>query len=49
MRLAGALDIEFTIDVRPANRRTRLVTERAQDDALVCYRTDRAVALVAAI
>jgi len=49
MRLAGALDIEFTIDVRPVNRRTRLVTKRAQDDALVSYKTDRAVALVAAI
>jgi transcriptional regulator with XRE-family HTH domain len=48
MRLAGALDIEFTIDVRPVNRRTRLVTKRAQDDALVSYKTDRAVALVAA-
>src|ERR1039458_4064099 len=34
MRLAGALDIEFTIDVRPVNRRTRVVTKRAQDDAL---------------
>jgi hypothetical protein len=30
MRLADALDIEFKIDVRPANRRTRLVTERAR-------------------
>ena len=49
MRLAGALDIEFTIDVRPVNRRTRLVTKRAQDDALVSYKTDRAVALVAAV
>jgi transcriptional regulator with XRE-family HTH domain len=49
MRLAGALDIEFTIDVRPVNRRTRVVTKRAQDDALVSYKTDRAVALVAAI
>lgn len=49
MRLAGALDVEFTIDVRPVNRRTRLVTKRAQNDALVSYKTDRAVALVAAI
>lgn len=48
MRLAGALDIEFTIDVRPVNRRTRLVTKGAQDGALVSYKTDRAVALVAA-
>jgi transcriptional regulator with XRE-family HTH domain len=48
MRLAGALDIEFTIDVRPVNRRTRLVNKRAADDALVSYATDRAVALVAA-
>lgn len=48
MRLAGALDIEFMIDVRPVNRRTRLVTKRAQDDAIVSYKTDRAIALVAA-
>jgi transcriptional regulator with XRE-family HTH domain len=48
MRLSGALDIEFTIDVRPANRNARLVTRRAQDGALASYATDRAVALVSA-
>jgi hypothetical protein len=48
MRLAGALDIEFTIDVRPTNRKALLVTRRAQDEALTSYATSRAVALVAA-
>jgi transcriptional regulator with XRE-family HTH domain len=47
MRLAGALDIEFTIDVRPTSRKARLVTQRAQDEALTSYETERAVALVA--
>jgi transcriptional regulator with XRE-family HTH domain len=48
MRLAGALEIEFTIDVRPTTRKARLVTKRAQDEALTRYTTDRAVAVVAA-
>jgi transcriptional regulator with XRE-family HTH domain len=48
MRLAGALEIEFTIDVRPANQKSRLVTKRAQDEALTSYTTARAVALVVA-
>ena len=48
MRLAGALEIEFTIDVRPTNRKARLVTQRAQDEALTSYETADAVALVAA-
>jgi transcriptional regulator with XRE-family HTH domain len=48
MRLAGALEIEFTIDVRPTSRKARLVTQRAQDEALTSYETERAVALVAA-
>jgi transcriptional regulator with XRE-family HTH domain len=48
MRLAGALDIEFTIGVRPVARKARLVTKRAQDGALASYTSDRAVALVAA-
>jgi transcriptional regulator with XRE-family HTH domain len=48
MRLAGALDIEFTIDVRPTNRKALLVTRRAQDEALTSDATSRAVALVAA-
>jgi transcriptional regulator with XRE-family HTH domain len=48
MRLAGALEIEFTIDVRPTNRKARLVTQRAQEEALTSYETADAVALVAA-
>jgi ribosome-binding protein aMBF1 (putative translation factor) len=48
MRLAGALDIEFMIDVRPTARKARFVTKRAQDGALASYVSDRAVALVAA-
>jgi hypothetical protein len=48
MRLAGALDIECTIDVRPASRKARLVTRRAQVEALTWFETDRAVGLVAA-
>ena len=48
MRVAGALDIEFSIDVRPSGRKARLVTKRAQDDALASYETDHAVALVSA-
>jgi transcriptional regulator with XRE-family HTH domain len=48
LRLAGALGIEFTIDVRPSNRKARLVTRRAQEDALTTHSTDDAVALVAA-
>lgn len=48
MRLAGALDIEFTIDVRPTARKARLVTKRAQDGVLASYTSGGAVALVAA-
>ncbi len=48
MRLAGALGIEFTIDVRPTARKARLVTKCAHDGALASYTSDRAVALVAA-
>jgi transcriptional regulator with XRE-family HTH domain len=48
MRLAGALEIEFTIDVRPTNRDARLVNKCALDHALTSYETERAVALVAA-
>ncbi len=48
MRLAGALEIEFTIDVRPTGRAARLVNKRARDHALASYETERAVALVAA-
>ncbi len=48
MRLSGALDIEFTIDVRPSHRRSRLVTKLAQTEALTSYATESAVALVAA-
>lgn len=48
LRLAGALEIEFTIDVRPTNRKARLVTRRAQDEALTSHSSERAVALIAA-
>jgi hypothetical protein len=37
MRLAGALDIEFTIDVRPASHKARLVTRQAEEEALTSY------------
>jgi ribosome-binding protein aMBF1 (putative translation factor) len=47
MRLAGALDIEFAIDVRPANRKARLVTRQAEDDALTSCEATGAVVLVA--
>jgi transcriptional regulator with XRE-family HTH domain len=48
MRLAGALDIEFTIDVRPADRKARLVTRLAEHEALTSYEAAGAIALVAA-
>jgi transcriptional regulator with XRE-family HTH domain len=48
MRLSGALDIEFMIDVRPASRNARLVARRAQNEALTSCETDRAVAVVVA-
>lgn len=48
LRLAGALEIEFTIDVRPTNRKARLVTRRAQEHVLASCETERAVAIVAA-
>lgn len=49
MRLAAGLDIEFTIDVRPARTRPRLVTKRAQTtNAVSGVSTARAELLVAA-
>lgn len=33
MRLASALDVEFVLDIAPANRDRRLVTKRAQTSA----------------
>jgi len=49
MRLAGGLDIEFTIDVRPARSKARLVTKQAQNERAVgTLSTDRAELLVAA-
>lgn len=49
MRLAAGLDIEFTIDVRPAGRKPRLVTKRAQtSNAVSGASTARAELLVAA-
>ncbi|MEA2222363.1 MAG: hypothetical protein QOH83_739 [Solirubrobacteraceae bacterium] len=49
MRLAAGLDIEFTIDVRPANSKARLVTKAAQNEnALGVLHTELAEVLVAA-
>jgi transcriptional regulator with XRE-family HTH domain len=49
MRVASGLGIEFTIDVRPANAKPRLVTKKAQTDNVVgVLHTDRAELLVAA-
>jgi transcriptional regulator with XRE-family HTH domain len=49
MRLASELDIEFTIDVRPARSKSRLVTKRAQNEhAVGGVSTERAELLVAA-
>ena len=48
MRLAAALDIEFTIDVRPADRKARLATRLAEDEALTSYEAAGAIVLVAA-
>jgi transcriptional regulator with XRE-family HTH domain len=48
MRLSGALDIEFTIDVRPSNRKARLVTRRAEDEALISYEVAGVAVLIAA-
>jgi transcriptional regulator with XRE-family HTH domain len=48
IRLAGALDIEFTIDLRPANRKARLVTRRAEDRALTSYEVAGVAVLIAA-
>jgi transcriptional regulator with XRE-family HTH domain len=47
-RLAGVLDMEFAIDVRPVNRDARLVTRRAELEALASYEVAGAVVLVAA-
>jgi ribosome-binding protein aMBF1 (putative translation factor) len=49
MRVASCLGVEFTIDVRPANAKPRLVTRKAQTDNLVGeLHTERAELLVAA-
>ncbi len=48
MRLAGALDIEFKIDVRPTNRKAGLATRRAEVEALTSCEADGVVLLVAA-
>lgn len=49
MRIASQLEIEFTIDVRPAGSPARNVTKRAQTDSVVgSVSTDRADLLVAA-
>lgn len=49
MRVCGVLGIEVTIDVRPANRKPRLLTKKAQtDNAVEAVETDQAGVLVAA-
>jgi transcriptional regulator with XRE-family HTH domain len=49
MRISAGLGIEFTIDVRPANAKARLVTRKAQtDNAVGGIETERADLLVAA-
>jgi hypothetical protein len=48
MRLAGALGIEFTIDVRPSNRKARLVTRRAEHEVITSYEVAGVAVLVAA-
>lgn len=35
VRLAGELNVEFTLDIHPAGRRPRLLTRRAQQEGLV--------------
>jgi transcriptional regulator with XRE-family HTH domain len=48
MRLASQLNIEFTIDVRPAGKPARNMTRRAQtENAVGGFRTDDAELLVA--
>ncbi len=50
MRVANGLGIEFTINVRPANAKARLVTKQAQTHSAVgTLSTDRAEMLVAAL
>jgi len=49
MRVASGLGIEFTIDVRPAGSKARLVTKKALTDSIVGeLHTERAELLVAA-
>jgi transcriptional regulator with XRE-family HTH domain len=49
MRISAGLGIEFTIDVRPAKAKARLVTRKAQtDNAIGGIETERADVLVAA-
>jgi transcriptional regulator with XRE-family HTH domain len=49
MRIAAGLGIEFTIDVRPANSKARLVTAAAQNEnALGVLHTELVEVLVAA-
>ncbi len=49
MRVAGGLGIEFTIDVRPAKSKARLVTKKALTSNVVGHvETERAQVIVAA-
>ena len=48
MRLATALDREFTVDITPAGRAPKLLTKRGQEDrVVVCYERDESVMRVA--
>jgi len=48
-RLAAVLDLEFTLDIRPSNRKATLVTKRAQEqDAVASYESDGVAVLLAA-
>ena len=49
IRISSQLDIEFTIDVRPAGKPARNITKRAQNENLVgSFSTDETEVVVAA-
>ena len=48
-RLASVLDVEFTLDIRPSNRKATLITKRAQEqDAVASYESEGVSVLLAA-
>lgn len=48
-RLASVLDVEFTLDIRPSNRKATLITKRAQEqDAVASYESEGVAVLLAA-